>query len=224
MNKLIKKLIPANVKKVIGRSYLFWGYRSFFVGKGVWSAYKDSYKDDRRSFYSDFVIKNACITILDFGCASGPNLIRIEKDSPNTKYKFLGIDVSNDALKIAREEIKSEAVFEKTLTSKNVSQLANLGCSGFVDLAIFDRVLTLLTERDLVQTFSLLSSKTTHIIIDDFFSKNKHQGPVWLARDYEGILRHYGYDLISKQKSRHQATSDFHNEYAFLAVFSKKLL
>lgn len=220
---IIKKLIPKTWKKIIGRSYLFWGLRSKFLGNNVWRGYKNSYKDERRGFYSDFVIKNACINILDFGCASGPNLIRIEKDSPNSKFYFLGIDVANDALKIAREEISSEAVFAQRLTSRNFSELANLGRSGAVDLAIFDRVLTCLTERDLVKTLELISSKTKHIIIDDFFAPIECQGPVWLARNYEDILYQYGYKLLVKQQSGYQITSDFHNEYAFLAVFSKNI-
>jgi len=218
----IKKLIPNNLKKRIGRSYFFWSFRSVFFGKSVWEAYKSSYLEERRGFYSDFVIKKACTTILDFGCASGPNLIRIEKDSPNTQYYFLGIDVSNDALKIAKKEISSKAFFEKKLTSKNFSKLANIGGSGVVDLAIFDRVLTCLTERDLAKTLDLISSKTKYVIIDDFFAQKEHQGPVWLARNYEDILYQYGYELIVKQKSGHKMTTDFHNEYAFIAAFSKK--
>ena len=220
---LIKKIIPTGLKRRIGRSRLFWSLRSKFLGDSVWMGYKNSYKDKRRGFYSDFVNKNRCVTILDFGCASGPNLIRIEKDLPTQKFFFLGIDVSSDALRIARAEISSEAVFEQTLTPTSFSRLANLNREGTVDLAIFDRVLTCMTEQELVKTLELISLKCKYIIIDDFFAQKEFQGPVWLARDYENILFQYGYELREKQTSGHKTTSDFHNDHAFLAVFSKTI-
>jgi SAM-dependent methyltransferase len=221
MYKNIKKIIPYALKRLLGRSKLFWSLRSKFTGKGIWLAYAKNYLEDRRGFFSSFVEKHGCTTILDYGCASGPNLLRIEKDVKERKFFFLGIDISNDAIAIAKNKIKSNAKFSRYLTSENILQLSKQNTEGIVDLAIFDRVLTILDKKDLINLFQIISKHVRYLIIDDFLSEQEFQDKVWLARNYEELLKEYGYKIIIKKKSEHKITSKFHSKYAYLLVFEK---
>lgn len=217
----IRKIIPNALKKLVGRSKLYWSLRTKFTGKGFWIDYAKSYSTERRKFFSSFVDEYRCTTILDYGCASGPNLYRIETDLKEKKFFFLGIDISDDALKIANNLIKSSAKFSRHLTSENILELSKQNKDGIVDLAIFDRVLTILNKKDLDNLFQIISKYVRYIIIDDFFSKQEFQGKVWLARNYEELLKEYEYKIIKKKKSEHEITSKFHSEHAYLLVFEK---
>lgn len=222
MRNFIKNLAPSSLKRVAGRSYLFWAFRSVVLGQGVWERYSNSFSDARRGFFSIFVAENCCKTILDFGCASGPNIRRIETDLPEKTFYFLGIDVSEDALKIARKNIRSSAIFAKSLTTKDLISVARNNKYQRVDLAIFDRVLTILNERDLLKIFQMISGCVRYIIIDDFYDLEEHNGEVWRARNYEKILSEFNYQLKTKIKSEHLATTCFHDNYAYLMVFESQ--
>ena len=222
MNVIIKKIIPYALKRLLGRSKLFWSLRSKFTGKDVWIGYAKQYSDERRGFFSSFVDEKGCVTILDYGCASGPNLRRIETDLKKNFFYFLGIDISNDAIKIAKSIIKSNAKFSRYLTSENILEFSKQSQDGIVDLAIFDRVLTILNKKDLANLFLIISKYVRYIIIDDFFSEQEFQDKVWLARNYEKLLKEYGYKIVNKKKSEHPITSKFHSEHAYLMVFEKK--
>ena len=222
MNIIIKKIIPYALKRLLGKSKFFWSLRSKFMGKGVWIGYAKSYSEERRGFFSSFVDEYGCATIIDYGCASGPNLNRIETDLKEKKFYFLGIDISNDALKIAKSLIKSRAKFSRYLTSENILELSKQSKDSIIDLAIFDRVLKILDEKDLANLFQTISEYVRYIIIDDFFSNQEYQGKVWIALNYEELLNEYGYKIIKKKKSEHKITSKFHSEHAYLLVFEKK--
>lgn len=224
MNVIIKKILPYALKRLLGNSKLFWSLRSKFQGKGVWIGYAKQYSEERRGFFSSFVDEKGCVTILDYGCASGPNLRRIEIDIKKKNFYFLGIDISNDAIKIAKSIIKSNAKFSRYLTSENILELSKQSKDGIVDLAIFDRVLTILNKKDLANLFLIISKYVKYIIIDDFFSEQEFQDKVWLARNYEELLKEYGYKIVTKKKSEHPITSKFHSEHAYLMVFEKNRL
>jgi SAM-dependent methyltransferase len=219
--KYLKKILPSFIKRAIVNSNLFWQFRSKIFGKRVWYSYRDDFLSKRREFYSSFVSQNSCSSILDFGCASGTNLIRIERDHSNVDFSFLGIDISQDALQIAKKEIISKSKFSSKLTEENFEWLINSTKTGQVDLAIFDRVLTLLSTKEFEELFLLIKNKVEYLIIDDFYSEEDYSGELWTAKNYKKILENYGFELINKEKSRHKVTSSFHNEYAFILVFQK---
>ena len=81
--------------------------------------------------------------------------------------------------------------------------------------------MTILNKKDLANLFLIISKYVKYIIIDDFFSEQEFQDKVWLARNYEELLKEYGYKIVTKKKSEHPITSKFHSEHAYLMVFEK---
>lgn len=220
-SRLIHRLIPNILKKIIGNSYIFWKFRHKISGEDVWSSYRDDFSAPRREFYSRFVKENSIRTILDFGCASGTNILRIERDLPELKLHFLGVEISQKAIDVARESCKSDCDFEQYLTLEKLQSLGNKSENGIVGLAIFDRVLTVLRDRDLRRMFEMIKGKVEYLIIDDFNSLKTISGDVWKARDFKSICINYSFELILNEDSEHIKTTDFHKSYAKRLVFKR---
>ncbi len=60
--------------------------------------------DKEYDFYDSILKKNNCTTILEIGCGSGMLARRFLKNG----YNYLGLDLFNEMLDIAREEIKAD--------------------------------------------------------------------------------------------------------------------
>ena len=60
--------------------------------------------DEEYNFYDSILKKNNCTNILEIGCGSGMLARRFLKNG----YSYLGLDLFNEMLNIARNEVKAD--------------------------------------------------------------------------------------------------------------------
>ena len=212
LNKL-KNKVKTNKK--------FWMLRHL-VDKDIWSNYYGSYSTDRRFFYSKYVNKNNYETVFEFGCASGPNLKNIELYSLQKTY-FLGYDINAAAIKFAQKKFETETSVFSTKISNSLFE-ASLNCwkKNSFDLAIYDRVLYLLSEGEVFNHFSRFHKFFTTVIIDDFHkSQYVDSNEAYSSKNYENILSHFGLKLVVEEKTEHIIVDEFFERSAKRLIFQK---
>ncbi len=219
---MLKKFIPKFLKKKIVTNKYFWKLRHF-ISLDAWSGYANDWNISRRKFYSDFVFNYKINSILDFGCATGVNLVRIENDYPKKQFCFLGIDISSKAIEIAKKKVKSRSCFYNYLDKSNLlSFLKNNGLKAF-DLVIFDRVLYLLNENEINILFNNYKIYFKYIILDDFHSELKATNGVYTSKNYVKIFEKNGYKLIQISESEHKIMDVFFKNHAKRMVFVNEI-
>lgn len=207
MNKLFKKIAKI-IKKYISKTNLFWKFRHLINPK-VWSIYYENSNAKRRNFYSQYIYQNNIKTIFEFGCASGPNLLNIEKNVSWDIYYF-GYDISKEAIKFANKKFKKDSYFLTNKLNKKAlnSKLIKWKKKKF-DLSIYDRVLYLLSEKETKAHFIKYKDYLRKIIIDDFHNTNfKDNNNCYFSKNYEFILFSCGFKLIKNEPSEHILGND----------------
>ena len=211
----------ASIKNRIKVSGLFWKFRHIVHGN-IWQNYYESYTSKRRHFYSCFVEKEFCNTIFEFGCASGPNLKNIEVYSNRTTY-FCGYDINQAAVKFAKQKFDpKKSLFVAQISKSDLrAKLHSWGFEKF-DLAIYDRVLYLLSDDEVFEHFSQYQDLLAYVIIDDFHnSQTKDSDRAYTSKNYASILSNFGFQLMSNVSSEHAMMNDFFERSARRLVFKK---
>jgi ubiquinone/menaquinone biosynthesis C-methylase UbiE len=111
MKKLLRK-IKRTANKILGTitDEFYWKFRHFF-DKNWAESYisKESINQPYRKFLIDRIAKYSPLdSVLEIGCASGPNLYLLAKKFPRTK--FYGIDISKKAIEIGTEFFLKENI------------------------------------------------------------------------------------------------------------------
>ncbi len=197
------------VRNKIRISKTFWMFRHL-IHNDIWHSYYESYSTDRRFFYSDLVRKNNYQTVFEFGSASGPNLKNIELYSSHQTFLF-GFDISRGGSWICKKKFNPRSTFFTTVISENIfkSKLHDWGCSNF-DLAIYDRVLYLLDEREVKEHFFKFQKYFSVVVIDDFHnSQFIDKNDSYLSKNYENIMSVFGFKLMVDEKSKHLVSDVF---------------
>ncbi len=210
-----------SIKNRVKVSGLFWKFRHIVHGN-IWSNYYESYTSERRYFYSCFVEKNSCNTIFEFGCASGPNLKNIDVYSNRTTY-CCGYDINKAAIDFAKQKFDSKkSLFLAQISKSDLqAQLHSWGCEEF-DLAIYDRVLYLLSDDEVFEHFLEYQDLLVYVIIDDFHNAQiKDYDGAYTSKNYASILSDFGFQLISNRSSDHAMMNDFFQRSARRLVFKK---
>ena len=74
--------------------------------------------DIEYNFYDSILKKNHCANILEIGCGSGMLARRFLKNG----YSYLGLDLFNEMLNIARNEVKADAFVQCDMRNLNFSE------------------------------------------------------------------------------------------------------
>ena len=139
-------LIIINKLKV---SSLFWRYRHLIDSKFA-SNYAEDSLNKRRTYYSDIVNKYSLKVIFEFGCASGPNLKNI-KDNTSGDINLIGYDINSSAINLAKKTFdKRKSIFFTELKLSKIENHLKTINYDKIDLIIFDRVLYLLSEKQII--------------------------------------------------------------------------
>jgi hypothetical protein len=160
--------------------------------------------------------------IFEFGCASGPNLKCIQANVPYD-VKCFGFDINKAAIDVAASMFPSTNFhFTSTLSGLEIeATLSNWGHSSF-DLSIFDRVLYLLSERQVENHFSVFGKYYSSVIIDDFHnSAFVDSNGAYVTKNYEALLSKYEFSLVEMQSSDHVMIDKFFASNAKRMIFSK---
>lgn len=202
-------------------SKTFWRFRHL-IHSDFLSNYYESHSIDRRFFYSDLVNKNLYKTVFEFGSATGPNLKNIELYCRHKPFLF-GFEINNAAVDFAKRKFDSKTAFFSSIINEDIfiNLLNGLGVNNF-DLAIYDRVLYLLNENEVVDHFSKFHKYFNCVVIDDFHnSLFLDKNDVYSSKNYQKILSSFGFKLITNEKSKHLISDDFFDRSARRLVFQK---
>ena len=231
MKNFFIRWIKKNYKKIPVFNYLvnklkvsslFWRYRHLFE-RDVWEHYSNDSTNKRRNFYSDFVSRKLLNLIYEFGCASGPNLMNIQK---NVKEKvfLVGYDINRKAIKKAKKEFDlNNSFFFDNLTHSRIEEILRKRKRLFFDLVIFDRVFFLFGEKEIKKHLSEYEKYYKFVILDDFHNKNKKiKFRTYSTKDYIKLFSNF--ELISIEESEHIINGEFFRLYAKRIVFRNKRL
>ena len=210
-------------KNLIINKKIYWKLRHL-IKPNVWSTYYSDSQSHRRYFYSEFIKQNDLKAIFEFGCASGPNLFSIDKNVP-WNLSYFGYDISSQAIKFAKKKSQKDSYFFTSKISPKVinSKLDNWKIKKF-DLAIYDRVLYLLSESEIKKHFENYKDYMRYIIIDDFHnSKTTEKNNAYFSKNYEMILLEFGFKLKKNDPSEHIIENDdFFIRNARRLIFEKE--
>ena len=212
----------SKIKNFLKTNRLFWRYRHL-IDSDVWQSYADDGNNPRREFYSNFIQKHSLQTVFEFGCASGPNLMVIRQNCSQS-VKFFGYDINKGAVNLAQSKLGDvNSVFKSTLKISDIeTALLNWSTETF-HLAIYDRVLYLLSDKEVSSHFSKFGSYLKYVILDDFHnSTSVKTNGAYFTKNYIEILHNNGFDLVSEDVSDHVKQDTFFKENAKRLVFIKR--
>lgn len=209
------------LKNYLKTNRIFWKYRHL-IHKDVWVNYLDSYKSERRNFYSNFADTHSVTAVFEFGCASGPNLKNVQSYAAFEAFCF-GYDINADAIRLAKQKFNSKKSYFTTEYNRNTIEktLRKWSLSSF-DIAIYDRVLYLLSEVEVSKHFEEYGDLFKFVIIDDFHNADfTDQNNSYKSKNYKDILSKCGFQLIENNKSEHKVMDAFYERSARRLVFSQ---
>ena len=144
-----------------------------------------------------------------------------EKNSNILSY---GIDINKRALEVCNKNFslipgpEFTFFFDSELNQSNLHNFFNKNKFTTFDLAIFDRVLYCLNEKDLEFLLRSISKMSDMILIDDFQITNKLRPQGYLHRDWISTLQQYNYTNTLNIPTIH---SEVENANARTLVFKK---
>ena len=195
------------------------------ISPKVWETYFEDSLTKRRDFYSSYIIDKNFKNIFEFGWASGPNLFNIDKNVPWNLFYF-GYDISSKAIKLAKKKSQKDSYFFTTkISPKIIDFKLNTWKIKKFDLAIYDRVLYLLSENEIKNHFEKYKDYIINLIIDDFHnSENIETNNAYYSKNYEMILLEFGFKLKKNDPSEHIiGNDDFFMKNARRLIFEKEI-
>lgn len=231
MKKLFIKWIKSCYRKIPGLNFfvsklkvssIFWKYRHVFDNE-VWEDYLKDYRVERRNFYSDFVKNKSLNFIFEFGCASGPNLMNIEKNVNHSVF-LVGYDININALKKAKGVFNPKnSLFISDLNPVILEKILKSKDKLFFDLVIFDRVFFLLNEDEINNHLLKFSKFYNYIIIDDFHNEKKNiKFGTYRTKNFIKLFSNF--ELVSIENSAHKVNNEFFRLNAKRIIFKNSNL
>jgi SAM-dependent methyltransferase len=190
----------------ISKTRFFWKYRHLFE-PSIWKGYQEDYNSDRRDYYFNLIKTKKLNSIFEFGCASGPNFFSIKKNIK--QFIYYGYDISNSAIKSVKNQNNDQVIFTNKLSKNHLKNFLDKNTSSKFDLTIFDRVLYMLNENQIIQLLDEISEFLDYVLIEDFYALK----PTWdnekyiFAKNYINIFKQYGFILIENNKSKMKSSS-----------------
>ena len=121
------------------------------------------------------------------------------------------MDLNKAAIRLAQKKFDKEFSFFSTTTSREEvdGKLKEWGISSF-NLAIYDRVLYLLNEKEIHNHFGDFSDLFDYVLIDDFHNSRFHDSNnIYSSKDYSRILSRHGFEVLTIEKSEHSMQDSF---------------
>ena len=210
------------LKDTIKKSKIFWIYRHFFSSK-YWDKQLKDKDSIRRSFYYKFILDNNLKPIIfEFGCGSGANF----HASNNLKnLHCLGFDISVEAISVARKYQNFNWEFTNNISSNIfLNFLSKVPAKSF-SLAIYDRVLYMLSKKEIIQHFEKYGRFFNYLIIDDFvhFNEIEIKSGGYVSKNYKKMLSNLNFKFVKEFDSNHDTTSNdpFFRHASKILIFKK---
>ncbi|HXF44200.1 MAG TPA: class I SAM-dependent methyltransferase [Candidatus Paceibacterota bacterium] len=140
MTKILK-ILKRLANKTLGTvsDSIFWKYRHFLDKK--WSENyisEQSLAHPHRKILIEKIIKYSPTSVLEVGCASGPNLVLLAQKLPQAKLE--GIDISPSAIETGRRYLELQKIKNVRLAVGNILNLKKFADKSF-DVVFTDAVL-----------------------------------------------------------------------------------
>ena len=209
------------VKDKIKVSRTFWRYRHL-LHSDVWSGYLGDSQSTRRLFYSNFVKCHGLNSVFEFGCGPGPNLLSL-KENVGAQILVYGVDINAKAVALANRHVSEPRFVTTRLKEYSIKAFLTKHSLKKFDLAIYDRVLYLLTPKEVAEHFSQVSGFFNFIILDDFASDEPCSNGTYKSKNYENILKNFGFELIQDAPSEHYMKNEFFATASRRQVFRKRI-
>ena len=190
----------------ITKTKFFWKYRHL-LEPSIWKGYQEDYNSDRRDYYYNLLKVKKLNSVFEFGCASGPNFFSIKKNIK--EFIYYGYDISSSAIKSVKIQNNDKVHFTDKLSKKQLISFLNKNYSSKFDLTIFDRVLYMLNEDQIIKLLDEIYEFMDYVLIEDFHASK----PTWdnekyiFAKNYINIFKKYGFILIENNKSKMKSSS-----------------
>jgi len=120
--------------------------------------------------------------VLEIGCASGPNLILLSPKYPETE--FLGIDISENAVRVGRNYIKNHNIPNVNLRAGNTDEIKKLPDKSF-DIMFTDAMLIYIGPEKIKEVLKEMVrvAKKAVIIVE-----------WWSDKPYDYVADHWAYN------------------------------
>jgi len=164
-----------------------WSTRHLYEEDWI-ESYWRSRDHPHRSFLVERISKFFPNSVLEIGCACGPNLYHIAKKFPNAEVK--GIDINPMAVQKGNGWFKEEGIFNVKLEVGSAQELKQFADKSF-DVVFTDAVLIYISPEDIKQVVKEMLRIGRIIVLNEWHSFNK-----WLAL----ILNTYYYIKLKSEE------------------------
>lgn len=174
------------------------------IEPSVWKVYQQSATIDKCQYFSEFVTGHGVMSVFEYGCGSAPNLVNISANVGNN-IELIGFDINTAAIELAQKALPCGTFFSDKAKLERFLALRN---PPHIDLVIFDRVLYLLSERQILNIQAMIFGKVRYIVIDDFHSDcvSAYKKMPYTHRNYIELF--YDYVCLNIEDSQHSANHD----------------
>jgi SAM-dependent methyltransferase len=189
------------LKSYIASSKYFWKFRYNLIKNLSHSNKSKNYY----SFINKIIFKLKTISILDYGCGLADLTFYLK--NKNKDLKIIGVDLNQNVIeynkKLFNKFKKNSFIFSNEINIDAIDiQKKKLKIKKF-DLVIFDRVLYIMTDKDINILFDYLSKNAKYIYIDDFYLPNNYKS-FYKHRDWDLMLKKYKFMPHSSFESPHK--------------------
>ena len=153
----------------------------------------ENYWNSRNHPHRSFLVERICrfspiYSILEIGCACGPNLYQIAKKFPDAEVR--GIDINPIAVQKGNEWVKEEGISNVKLEVGKAQELRRFADKSF-DVVFTDAVLIYIPPDEIKQVVKEMLRISRVIVLNEWHSFNK-----WLA----SLLHKYCYFKLKSEK------------------------
>jgi SAM-dependent methyltransferase len=174
-----------------------WSNRHLYDGEDWIEGYWRSRNHPHRSFLVERICKFSPNSVLEIGCACGPNLYHIAKKFPDAEVR--GIDINPIAVQKGNEWFKQEDISNVKLEVGKAQELEQFADWSF-DVVFTDAVLIYISPDEIKQVVKEMLRIGRVVVLNEWHTFNK-----WLAL----LLHKYCYFklkseeyLLSRQRFR----------------------
>lgn len=175
-----------------------WTHRGGDWADGYWESREHSH----RSYLVDRIAEFSLVTsVLEIGCASGPNLYLLAKRFPDAEIE--GIEINPEAVRTGNERLSESGVSNVKLSEGRAEDLSRFKDNSF-DVVFTDAVLIYIGRnviQEVTENMLRIARKGLVMMEHHYFEPRKKNGgreftipgepfPIWV-RDYRALLTQF---------------------------------
>ena len=147
-----------------------WSVRHLYDGEGWIESYWRSRNDPHRLFLAEKICKFSSNSVLEIGCACGPNLYQIARRCPKSEIR--GIDINPLAIRKGNEWFMHEGISNVKLEVGRVQELEHFADKSF-DVVFTDAVLIYISPDEIKQVVKEMLRIGRVVVMNEWHTFNK---------------------------------------------------